>query len=372
MKLSLDQSIVPTADSGSVLELSYEIPYTSLTFVREAGKFVARFEIIVEVSDARRNVLAGDIWQKSMGLGSYEPSVAKDSVATGTVSLRLVAGGLDCVVTVRDRASERKARAGFRLERPAGGIVLRLYKSGAPLAGRKYGLGDTIEALAEVLSPGDSIDSVRFAVLRERRVVTGGNSLAVESTGRTRARFLYPIADSGGMARLGSGEYVLEASGFGPGRRTGARVGFRVDVPFFCDDSTYLERVDQLLYVASVEEMRRLRGLPRAEREQTWVEFWKKKDPTPTTEQNEREAEYFERIDYADEHFGRGDRGYASDRGRVYVLYGPPDQVENRPFEVDAPAYEIWYYYEVNKRFTFVDKFGAGEYVLANPAAVGQ
>ena len=100
--------------------------------------------------------------------------------------------------------------------------------------------------------------------------------------------------------------------------------------------------------------------------------FWKKKDQSPTTERNESEDQYFERIDYAEEHFGQGDRGYRSDRGHVYVLYGAPDQIDARPFEIDTPADEIWYYYQVNKRFEFIDRFGAGEYVLQNREALGE
>jgi GWxTD domain-containing protein len=146
-----------------------------------------------------------------------------------------------------------------------------------------------------------------------------------------------------------------------------ASASFRVDVPFFYDDSQYFARVAQLEYVASSGEMQILRRTPRAERESAWRDFWKKKDQTPTTERNEREDEYLARIDYADEHFGHGDRGWRSDRGRVYVRYGAADQVDVRPFEIDAPAYEIWYYYELNRKFVFLDRFGAGEMILQNP-----
>ena len=87
---------------------------------------------------------------------------------------------------------------------------------------------------------------------------------------------------------------------------------------------------------------------------------------TPVKGRYATEEEYFGRIDYAEEHFRHGDRGYLSDRGHVYALYGPPDQIESRPFEIDSPAVEVWYYYQLNKEFDFVDRFGAGEYMLQN------
>jgi GWxTD domain-containing protein len=137
-------------------------------------------------------------------------------------------------------------------------------------------------------------------------------------------------------------------------------------VPLFLDDSAYLQRVAQLVYVAGSEDMRRLRSVPRAGRQQAWHEFWKKLEQTQVRGRYVNEEEYFERIDYAQEHYGHGDRGYLSDRGHVYALYGAPDQIESRPFDIDSPAYETWYYYQVNRQFDFVDRFGAGEYVLQN------
>jgi len=112
--------------------------------------------------------------------------------------------------------------------------------------------------------------------------------------------------------------------------------------------------------------MRHLRSVPRGERQQAWREFWKKREKSPIRGRYVTEVEYFERIDYAQEHFGHGDRGYSSDRGHVYVVYGAPDQIDSRPFDIDTPAYETWFYYQINKEFDFVDKFGAGEFVLQN------
>jgi len=382
LKLTLDQSVFPADDSGAVLELSYEIPYTSLTFLRDDSGFVARYQIGVQVSDRQRNIVAGDYWQKVVRLREYGATVARDSVESGTVSLALPKAALDARVQVNDQANERKALAVFRIDRPTGGLTVRLYNSGRPVAMRKYGIGDTLVAVAEVASGfGDSphagtvpFDSCRFVLKHDRRVVTGGTiqTTMKDEGGRMKpeAVFEYAIGDSTGVARLGGGEYVLEVVGLGAGRPLSASVTFRVEVPFFMDDAAYLRRVDELIYVASTEESRHLRSVPRGERAQAWREFWKKKDQSRTAERYPSEDEYFERIDYAEEHFEHGDRGYRSDRGHVYVRYGPPDQIDARPFEIDSPADEVWYYYEVNKRFEFVDRFGAGQYVLQNREAL--
>jgi GWxTD domain-containing protein len=366
LKLTLEQSTYAIGDTATTFDVSYEIPATSLTFLRDDSGFVARYRISVQASDKRRDVVAGDLWQRVVRFREYGPTVARDSVESGTVSLLLPKSALDARVEVDDMANERSALALFRIERPTGGLSVRLYRSGKPVSVRKYGIGDTLVAVAAATSPQEQFDSCRFVLEHERRVVTGATVPATANGEGRVARFEYAIGDSAGVTRLGGGEYSLEATGYGAGRALHATVGFRIEAPFFLDDSVYRHRVDQLVYVASTDDIRRLRSAARGERQQAWSEFWKKREKSPIKGRYVTEVEYFERIDYAQEHFGLGDRGYLSDRGHVYALYGAPDQIESRPFDIDTPAYEVWYYYQINKEFDFVDKFGAGEYVLRN------
>ena len=379
LKLTVEQSLRLVDDSSAVLDVSYEIPNISLVFLRDSSGYAARYEISVQVLDKRRDVIAGDLWQKVVHFREYGPTAARDSAEAGTVSLVLPGAALDARVEVRDRGSQRSGLSVFRIERPTGGLVVQLYRSGRPVAFRKYGIGDTLVAVARATNPQDWVDSCRFVLKRDRRVVTGATvptTIGGDSAGTIRAaRFEFPIGDSAGVALLGGGAYSLEVFGLASaapvGRRGArqnlrARVDFRVEVPFFLDDSAYVRRVEQLVHVASPEELRRLRSGPRSEREQVWREFWRKREQTLLKGRYVNEEEYFARIDYAEEHFVLGDRGYLSDRGHVYVLYGAPDQIESRPFELDTPAYEVWYYYQMNREFRFVDRFGAGQYVLQN------
>jgi GWxTD domain-containing protein len=361
LKVVLEPAVYPNPGGGDRVELSYEIPFNTLTFVREGDGFIARLRLAIEVLDGRGELVASDVWQRRLPVAGYDATNAGDSLAIGTVQLSLPVAARDARVRVSDESSERKAAAEFRLSRPVGGMVLRLGQRRA-----RYQPGDTILAEAEVVGAAAPLDSCSFRVLLAGRIVAGGTEPAVDSLGRRVARFRLAVGDTGVGSRLAAGDYTLQA-------RAGAAqasVTFRVDVPFFLDDKAWARRVDQLLYVADIAEMRRLAATPRAEREQAWHDFWKARDQSPTTERNEREEEYFERIAYAEEHFGRGDRGFRSDRARAYVIVGQPDQIESRPFEIDSPAQEIWYYYESNRQFLFVDRFGAGEYLLQNPEAL--
>ena len=129
--------------------------------------------------------------------------------------------------------------------------------------------------------------------------------------------------------------------------------------------------VEQLRYLASPDELRALKkAVDPGARKKAYHQFWVKHDPTPGTEENELKDEYLARIAYAEEKFRHGDLGWRSDRGRIYVTYGPPDEIDSHPFEAETRAYEVWFYYSRNLKFIFIDRYGFGRYELLYPEGV--
>jgi GWxTD domain-containing protein len=93
--------------------------------------------------------------------------------------------------------------------------------------------------------------------------------------------------------------------------------------------------------------------------------FWKQYDPTPETEYNELMEEYYSRIDYAALEF-RGiskQNGLSTDRGKIYIQHGKPDNVE-RASDTNGYVVETWIYEMLNQKFVFVDKQGTGNFIL--------
>jgi GWxTD domain-containing protein len=157
-------------------------------------------------------------------------------------------------------------------------------------------------------------------------------------------------------------------------------VPVKVARPFYLDDVTWFDYVTKLEYIATPSELNVLKNARLNDRDSLWHAFWAQHDPTPNTRYNEKEVEYFDRIEYCERHFSHGDKGWRSDRGRIYIQYGQPDEIQRRPYELYAPpidpmesivvfydSYEIWMYYKTNRRYIFGDRTGLGEYVLLNP-----
>ncbi len=104
------------------------------------------------------------------------------------------------------------------------------------------------------------------------------------------------------------------------------------------------------------------------ERDSLWTAFWRQHDPTPGTPRNEFLDAFLDRVRYADAHFSVGRiRGSRTDRGLVYIRFGPPDEIEEHTLEWGTKDYQIWYYYDLKLRVVFVDEGGFGDYVLVSP-----
>lgn len=89
---------------------------------------------------------------------------------------------------------------------------------------------------------------------------------------------------------------------------------------------------EDVAYIITDEERAAFRRLSTdEEREQFIEQFWLRRDPTPDTAENEYKEEHYRRIAYANERYASGIPGWKTDRGRIYITFGPPDEIESRP-----------------------------------------
>jgi GWxTD domain-containing protein len=122
---------------------------------------------------------------------------------------------------------------------------------------------------------------------------------------------------------------------------------------------------NKVRYIITKEESHTFLDLPEEEREQFKEEFWKRRDPDPNTEENEFKMEYFARMDQADELFiSEGKPGWMTDRGRIWILFGPPLDRMTYPMGYNAASrcQEVWYYGDFP--VVFVDNTCTGTYRL--------
>ncbi len=89
---------------------------------------------------------------------------------------------------------------------------------------------------------------------------------------------------------------------------------------------------EDVVYIITDEEKTAFKRLRTDEERQSFVEsFWQRRDPTPDTEENEYKEEHYRRIAYANDHYPSGIPGWKTDRGMIYIKYGPPDEIDSHP-----------------------------------------
>jgi GWxTD domain-containing protein len=122
---------------------------------------------------------------------------------------------------------------------------------------------------------------------------------------------------------------------------------------------------DALRYIAKPEEMEKIVSSSSEKGLEEFRSFWRKRDPDTTTAYNQIMVEYYRRVDEAIRQFSTVKEldGYKTDRGRIYILNGPPTNVE-RSVLPGQPLRELWTYDNIKKQFVFTEKNKSGNYIL--------
>jgi GWxTD domain-containing protein len=149
-------------------------------------------------------------------------------------------------------------------------------------------------------------------------------------------------------------------------------------------DSAYKKWLNEdVIYIISSEERSSFLHLSTNEERESFIEnFWQRRNPDPDSPENTFKEEHYRRIAYANEHYASGIPGWKTDRGRIYIMWGPADEVTSHPSggSYDRPAeegggetttypFEDWRYRYLegigeNVEIEFVDPSGSGEYHL--------
>jgi GWxTD domain-containing protein len=133
---------------------------------------------------------------------------------------------------------------------------------------------------------------------------------------------------------------------------------------------------DKSKYIAAAGEIDQYNSLNGKEGKQKFIlQFWNQRDTEPSTPQNEFFMEYLKRVEYSNQHFkALGKKGWRTDRGRVFLKYGEPSEIERFPNQIDTKPYEIWYYNEIEGGviFIFADLTNFSDYQLIHSTSRGE
>lgn len=381
-------------ESGaSRLEIFYKVANDHLQFIKEEDGYRASFQVVCVIYDQKGRQVTGDVLSDTQWARTYDETNSRQEFAYSQFLFSLDPGEYKLRVWVEGQQSSEMVRMETQASVPSfDGPSLLLsdllladeirsaetqtgaqVKNGllvVPSANRNYSdLRPQLSFYFEIYDLASDGPAGAFYEAVFEVVDLSGEVVLVDSStvlGWGRLSFGHRTLD---ITSLEEGGHLLRLRVRDPetGRTTQQEASFNVRWSSLGQvDKNYEEAIEQLRYIATEEEYQKLKAAQGDERKKTWLKFWADRDPTPGTPENEMKDEYYRRIEYANAHFSVIGPGWKSDQGRVYILYGRPDEIERHPMEIGLKPYEIWHYYSTNHYFYFVDENGYGDYQLVH------
>ena len=360
-----------TPDTTLVL-VTLSHPNRALTFVHEGDHYRGAYDVII---DARRNGSSAKRTQgrQTVRVASYRETSRGDESLIFQQYLRLAPDAYTLNLTVRD------AESGRTTTHDAPVTVPRIARTGASSAVAVYEADprprrDTLPSL--VPNPRGSAvfgqDSTMLVYVERY-----GGSGPVQAEVRDargypvwRDSLSLPTHDS-----LTSGVFALPVIRIGPGVATfvswrgmdsdSARTRLIVSFAEGLAITSFDDMLSYLRYFALPEQLQPLRSAAPEDRGRAWIAFLKATDPDPTTPEHEGLRDYFIRIEQANQRFHEdAGPGWLTDRGRVFITLGDPDQIYDQGQNDIAQRgrVQIWEYTQYRAQLVFVDQSGFGRY----------
>ncbi|MEW6051387.1 MAG: GWxTD domain-containing protein [Candidatus Zixiibacteriota bacterium] len=379
------------------LEIYYQIFNFGLQFVKDSGGYLAEYTLTAKVMDDDDDQVKAIEQEKSIRTQEYASTLSRFDYRTSQLNIVLEPGNYRVQITLGDRRSNTVFGDDFKvkLRRFASDLPItsdiefvqaaNSIDSGASTVFRKANV-DVVPSVSRIFGGTDSSKLLFYVEIYRGRdsvpQVVMETIVRSLSKGMLYRDTLYVTLDGPVVRQLrdiavGSfapGDYQLETSL--RGRRNKPLDEHTEAFTIAWTQEGLLKHdfkaaIEQLSYIAPNSEVSKIKKLETLEeRIDAFNDFWVARDPTAGTPENEAKREFYRRVNYANRVFRylRKD-GWRTDRGRIYITYGDPDQIDDFPMSPNLPPYQIWHYYKEGryKRFAFVDENDDGEYRLQYP-----
>ncbi len=377
-------------DSGNVYYM-YKLPLNRLVFEKESNLFLAQYRVSVEVFDSSGlKFITRAIKEKNIQVPDYEQTMSPLIYSEGLLKLDLSPGTYNVMEILYDYKSGRELKLPSYIMKVESvknilsplvvyesmvecdsQAVLANYGGRLPFDENKYSFIIPVKNATS--------DSLTVIIIQKKdtlynQVLTKpiNEKLTLDECG---GKIIINDKDSGGLYSVYSidgisnsvkeGGFQIIVSGKNePDKPQRFQLGCRwIDKPLSLKNPELA--INALKYI---EKDSIISGLLRGDDEEyasKLAAYWKKTDPTPATEFNPLMQEFYTRIDYAVKNFATisGANGVNTDRGKVYVRFGKPVDI-NRTSDKYGNIVETWTYNNPQRKFVFVDKKGTGDFSL--------
>jgi GWxTD domain-containing protein len=366
----------PRADS-TLMMLTISIANRVLAFKREGDYYRADYDVGLEASQGGRRVVERTR-QESVRVLAFRETTRSDESVLFRQFLALPPGTYDMRLTVRgaNQKNGSAIEATVGVPQLSSGTVsspVPMYSAvprdrrgtmpqllATPRSTAVFGRDSIVPLYVEGYGSGS-----QFPVTVRATSDAGGGILWSDSVDLPLRGELFSGVIEVPVARLGVGIITVGVSRAGSVDtvRTPVFVAFGDELPV----ATFSQMVDYLRYYATLSKLQTLRSAAPEQRASAWAQFLRETDPNPGTPEHEGLREYFGRVAQANVQFREeGTVGWMTDRGRVFVTLGRPDQIFE-PNVTDLSQRgrtQIWDYREHRLQILFIDRTGFGRWQM--------
>ena len=403
-ELWVDMATFQGSEGGTEVSVSVKLSTDSLGVLSTADGDRATVSFRVTVQDSSGMPLLSDTWERL--LAPPPDSAGHDVYFLDSSTLEMPPGTYMFSITAADRARDRTYEVSRQVSVPAyaaPGLMLSdmLLSSSPP---QQEELGQFVRSGFRIVPSPDRVFGAAGPMMYVYQEIY---NLAPRPTLADSYSLTYTLLDRSGreVRTFGTGGHReeggrttrisgLSIAGIPPGRYdvlarvedpiTGLRAHSACDIQIVAartgtgvsidlTEEQVQKSRDLLAYLASTREQSLYESLDDPGKDNFIKRFWMQRDPDPGVAGNAYLDEMMRRYDYANEHYIGHTPGWRTDRGRVYIIYGPPKELERNISNPGTRDHEIWTYaIEGQGKFIFVDERGYGEYRLVHSTVRGE
>lgn len=368
---------------GLKLELSLNIQNDILQFKKVNEKFKAKYEISINIKDMKEEeTFYADSWNETIEIDNFLNTNATDIYQNSrrTFKIDLNPGKYLFFVELRDAQTGNNLFSKRNLE------IKDQSKEKIKLS--KFVFVDNKNKLDKDIKISSSKSTIEltsspkilieYATLNPDSLRINSKLYKVEETTNallynksysvySDTSFNYYIEEIDNSV-LEEGEYILKHELKQAENIVTMKDSFNV---VWYDKPTYLYKYDlalrPMIYLISEEEYEYAEDLSIEELEVWFRKYWKEKDDKPETKFNEVQFEFYDRVQKSIDRYSlRFKEGWRTARGETLILYGEPNDIDRYHHVTNSKPYEIWYYSNLNKKITFVDKLENEDFKLVS------
>jgi GWxTD domain-containing protein len=352
------------------------LPLNRFVFKKQRDHFAGEIIFTLVISDAENNSqIHRESWRKKISEPYYENTRDPDNYFKTERNIALLPGTYKLFLNVQDEDSRKNWKINKKLTLDRVNYIspslLFIKENDGQMKQVDFLIQkmDTIWLRTQINFPNDDtlsgpvieksnqIDSnkdIEFFVIHKEAIIDSGK-VKITHAGIQNLYYL-PIP----IIQHNKGSYKIELRYLDDKQTTSFYYGFKTK-NYWTDELD--EVIGVMRYILPYSEYKQLKGKDESEKWEAINIYWKEKDPSPETDENELLNELNERVRFSNKNFSILMHGWRSDRGRIYIIYGEPQIVDETYRDNRGYNYQKWVYAN-GKEFLFIDRTMSGDYTL--------